>query len=241
MDSLQLRGRAFDAEAPRGNYADGATTGSTHRLTHRIEQLESEIVHRELLLEELIHRTKNTLQLAVAILGEHADSTSDPRIRRIVRGVQKQILILCHAHDRFYRPIDTAGRSLSRRIAGICSSIRDSFGEQASRIALALEVAEIPLQRHQEICLSLILQELLTNAFKHAFPCGREGTIEIDLGVDKLSICRLVVHDDGTGRSFRSKASTGLTLVEAFASGLQGGLAVTSDQGTTVEVWFPLS
>jgi two-component sensor histidine kinase len=126
------------------------------------------------------------------------------------------------------------------RLAEICSSIFDAFGERTGRIGLSLSIDEIELQRHQEIGVSLILQELLTNAFKHAFPDGRRGTITIKLSLDDEAVCHLVVRDDGLGSWFSPTASTGLTLVEAFASGLRGTLKIISNRGTTATVSFPL-
>jgi two-component sensor histidine kinase len=236
---IERLGRLERSCQPNPCDADGQSAGSPRHVTHRIEQQESAVVCRDLLLEEIIHRTKNTLQLAIALLEEEADSTNDTWSRCILRDVQKQVLTLCRAHDRFYRGMGTGGRSLGLRIMEICSSIRDSFGKRANQIAFEFNVAEIPLYRHQEICLSLILQELITNAFKHAFPGGTQGTIKIDLDVDDLSICRLYIRDDGIGGTLSSPASTGLILIEAFTSILQGKLSVTSDNGTTVEVSFP--
>jgi len=231
----------FAAERRRPGASGRAAAQSTQLAAQSIERFEREIAFRELLLEEIVHRTKNTLQLAVAILGEQADSANDPWIRHVMRGVQKQILTLCQTHDHFNRSAEPGRRSLGFRVAAISSSIRDSFGKRADQIELGFNVAEILLERHQEVCLSLILQELLTNAFKHAFPCGRQGAIMVELGIDDLAVCHLAVRDDGIGRTFRSPASVGLVLVEAFASGLQGEVAITSDKGTTVEVSFPLS
>jgi two-component sensor histidine kinase len=215
--------------------------GSTGRLANRINQLEGELAYRDLLLEEIIHRTKNTLQLAVAVLGEEADSARDPWSRRIVRNVQKQVVTLCRSHDRFFGPSGATGRSLSLRVSDLCSSIRDSFGARAGNVTLTVNVAEIPLNRHQELCLSLILQELLVNAFKHAFPCGRPGAVMVDLRAHDPSVGRLVVRDDGVGRARPSESSTGLTLVYGLTAALRGFLALKSDHGTNAELSFQLS
>jgi two-component sensor histidine kinase len=209
-------------------------------LGRRIEKLESEIDFRELLLEEIIHRTKNTIQLAVVMLREKANAMNHGRSRCDVLDIEKQVLTLCHAHDQFYRLNNTIGLSLSLRIEKACSSLRDSFGEQAGQIAFAFKVTEIPLQRHREVCVNLILQELVTNALKHAFPYGMRGIIMVNLGVDDHSICHLIVHDDGTGRPLHNQTSTGMRLAQAFASYLGGQLEITAGKGTTVEVSFPL-
>ncbi|SEF10340.1 Two-component sensor histidine kinase, contains HisKA and HATPase domains [Rhizobiales bacterium GAS191] len=239
LEWIGIRG---GVHAPRSHGVHDQHTNSNHRLTRRIEMLEAEIAYRQLLLEEVIHRTKNALQLAVVTLGEHIDEAGDAWTRHDLRSVQKQMRALSRTHNRFYGPVNGDGQSLNLRLSEICLSIFDSFGERSGRIALSLAIAEIRLQRHQEISVSVILQELLTNALKHAFPDRREGTITINFDVDDDSICHLVVQDDGVGRHLSNQASTGLALVKSFASGLQGCcLEVFAHHGTTMRVSFPLA
>src|SRR6516164_2153119 len=137
-------------------------------VARQIQSLEAEIAYRQLLLEEVIHRTKNMLQLAVAALDEHIDSAGDAWIRQDLRALQRQLRALSRSHRQFYEPAAVA--SLEFRLSEVCSSICASFGERQGRIALSLAVADIQLERHQELSVSLILQELLMNALKHAFP-----------------------------------------------------------------------
>jgi two-component sensor histidine kinase len=206
---------------------------------HRIQTLEAEVASRQLLLEEVIHRTKNMLQLAVATLDEYIDGTSDAWVRQDLRGVQRQLRALSRSHRQFYGP--TNAESLDLRLSEVCSSIFASFGERRGRIALSIAVGDIHLERHQEISVSLMLQELLINALKHAFPHGRRGTIMVDLDADAEGTCHLVVKDDGVGSPLSNAVSTGLTHVKAFAAGLQGTLEVTSHCGTAARVSFPLA
>jgi two-component sensor histidine kinase len=226
-------------KASRINWVDPLLHREQAGVAHRIQGLEAEIAYRQLLLEEVIHRTKNMLQLAVATLDEHIDATSDAWIRQDLRGVQRQLRALSRSHRQFYGP--TNAGSLDFRLSEVCSSIFASFGERRGRIALSIAVADIELARHQEISVSLMLQELLINALKHAFPGGRRGTILIDLDADAEGICHLVVRDDGVGRSLSNVTSTGLTHVKAFAAGLQGALEIISHRGTTARVSFPLA
>jgi two-component sensor histidine kinase len=212
--------------------------GTRRQLSRRIEKLESELVFRDILLEEVIHRTKNILQLAVAVLGEEADCARDALSRRIVRNVQKQLVALCQSQNRLFGP-NVAGRSLHVRIAELCLSVVGSFPSRFSQVAIATDVTEIPLSRHQEVCVSLILQELLTNALKHAFPGGLEGMITVSLRA-KASDCHLTVRDNGVGRFEKAARSTGLTLVHDLARALGGYFAVEAEHGTIAEVIFPL-
>ena len=221
--------------------AEAIIAGPTRYDALRVKKLESEIGYRELLLEEVIHRTKNILQLAVSILGEEADCARDAFARRIVKNVQKQVVTLCRAQNRFFAPSQENGSSLSVRVGDICASIRDSFLSRTDQVTLAVNVDEVKLSRHQELCVSLILQELVMNALKHAFPSGLRGSIVVELSADVSACCRLSVQDNGIGQADSREASTGLKLVEAFASALGGTFAIASDHGTVAEVTFPLA
>jgi two-component sensor histidine kinase len=167
---------------------DDEPRSSTHRLMRRIEKLEAEIARRQLLLLEAIRSSKNTLQLAATTLGAHIDVVHRVWIRRDLRSIQKQLRNLFHIHHRFYAPTNADTPNLNFRQPEICSSIFESFGERSGQIALSVAVAEIQLQRHQEIGLCLMLQELLTNALKHAIPCARRGTITVNFDADDQSI-----------------------------------------------------
>jgi two-component sensor histidine kinase len=226
---------------PHPHGAHDKSPGSSHGVARRIEKLEAEVAYRQLLLEEVIHRTKNTLQLAVTILDEQIDTATDAWIRNNLRSLQKQLRALSRMHNRYYEPIHAESRSLNLRLSEICSSVFDSFGERRGQITLSISIAEIQLHRHQEISLSLILDELLTNVLKHAFPCDRRGTVAVSFDVDDHSICHLAVRDNGVGRHLTYRGSTGLALVQGFALALRGCLEITSRRGTTASVSFPLT
>jgi two-component sensor histidine kinase len=216
------------------------TARTTRQLLRQLEKLQSGIVYRDILLEEVIHRTKNVLQLAVSALGEEVDQARDPSIRRAVGKVQKQVVSLCQAQNRLFGP-NLARQNLIGWIDGICSATVEAFAGRAGHVVIATHVTDMALSRHQEVCLSLILQELLTNAMKHAFPGGRQGTITVTLRTDACSHGHLTVRDDGIGRSSDLAVSTGLSLVREFASALEGSFTVSSDGGLTADVSFPLT
>lgn len=239
--------RAKDPHPETERYAQGPFAGgpapqrSMFLRDGEVEQLEAEVIHRQLLLEEVIQSTKKKLHLAVEVLDDKIDEAGDDWARRTIRDVQNYLLTVCHAHDRFYGAAGDAGSSLSFRIYEICSSICQSFGQRIGDITLSLNIAELPLARHREIAMNLILQELVLNALKHAFRGRKQGTVTIKLVLDDESMCHLIVGDDGIGpASAYGESSRSWRLVETLAAGLQGHVTVMSAQGTTTTVSFPL-
>jgi two-component sensor histidine kinase len=208
--------------------------------SRRIERLEEQIIYRQLLLEEVIHRTKNTLQMAVAIIDDQIGAASDYCTRNALRAVQKQLRGLRRNHDRYYAPQYAETPTLTLRLSEICWSILDSFDDRSGRIKLSLSIADVGLNRYQEVSLSLIVDELLTNVFKARFTGLPSRDDRGEPRCRERLMCHVVVHDDGVGDYFVPRASTGSALVRGFASGLRGDFEVTRHNGTTARVSFPM-
>jgi two-component sensor histidine kinase len=194
------------------------------RLSGRFKRLERQILYRQLLLEEVIHRTNNTLQQAISAVDAQIAAANDAWKAHDLRALRARLRKLRGANHQLYGPGDYVGSSLKTRLSEICSSIFESFGRQSAYVALSLNVADIELQRHQEVCVCLITQELVTNALKHGFTdC----------------FCHLIVTDNGIQKCTLYRGS-GLALVEGFVSLLEGRLEFDVNQGTTVRASFPV-
>jgi two-component sensor histidine kinase len=204
-----------------------------------IERLEREISYRDLLLEEVIHRTKNQLQATIFAIDDEAEAANNPETGRPLRRIKGQLIDLAQSHSETFGTPDEAHTSLADRLMRLCASVQDSYGVRARRIRILFAMGDMSLPRHQEIGLTLVLRELVSNACKHAFPVSRRGTVIVELGLDGGS-CRLRVYDDGIGYEPGVIRTTGLRLVAAFARGLRGRFDLRSDCGTVAELSFPL-
>ena len=208
------------------------------RLAGRFKRLERRTLYQQLLLEEVIHRTNNTLQQAISAVDAQIAAANDAWKVHDLRALRAQLRKLRGTYHQLYGPGDCVCSSLKTRLSEICSSIFESFGRRGALVPLSLNVADIELQRHQEICVCLITQELVTNALKHGFPRGRSGIVSVELDLDPDSVCHLIVTDNGIGRC-ASHFGVGLDLVRGFASVLEGQLELHFDQGVTAKVSFP--
>jgi two-component sensor histidine kinase len=115
----------------------------------------------------------------------------------------------------------------------------------ADRIAVKMEIEQVALTVDKAIPCGLILNELMTNALKHAFPDGRVGTVRVELSVVEDGSVRLAVSDDGVGMPERETAvmqtSIGMVLITTLTEQLQGRLTVSRQNGTSLLVEFPTS
>ena len=209
------------------------------RLSGRFKRLERQILYRQLLLEEVIHRTNNTLQQAISAVDAQIVAANDAWKAHDLRALRARLRKLRGANHQLYGPGDCVGSSLKNRLSEICSSIFESFGRRMAYVALSLNVADIELQRHQEVCVCLITQELVTNALKHGFPDNRRGIVSVELDIDTDCFCHLIVTDNGIQKCTLYRGS-GLALVEGFVSLLEGRLEFDVNQGTTVRASFPV-
>ena len=211
----------------------------SERLAAQIKRLESRILCRQVLLEEVIRRTNNTLQRTIGAVDAHIAAANDAWKAHDLRALRAQLRKLRSAHHQLYGPGDCVGSSLEARLFEICSSIFEALGRRSALVTLSLKAADVELPQHQEVCVCLMMQELVTNALKHGFPRDRSGTVSVELHLDPSSVCHLVVTDDGDLERTSCRAAR-LATVRGFASLLEGQLDFDLNQETTVRVSFPV-
>jgi len=210
-------------------------------IERRIGNLEAQLLYRQLLLEDVIHRTSNTLQVAISAFDAQIGLANDAWTARDLRDLRKQLLALLGAHRKLYASTDHLDSSLKTRLLEICSSVFESFGRRSARVALGVQAAEVLLRRHQEIGLRIMLHELVTNALKHGFPGESEGSVWVEFGVDEAAMCHLIVSDNGAGRPTLRQNASGLSLVNDFASFLEGQFEISWGPRKVAKVSFPLA
>jgi two-component sensor histidine kinase len=205
----------------------------------REKRLERQVLYRQLLLEEVIRRTNATLQQALSAIDAQIAAASDAWKAHDLRGLKAQLRRLSGAHHLLYGPGDGLASSLKSRLAEICSSIFEAHGRRRALVALSVKVEDIELQQHQEICVCLMAQELVSHVLTHAFPQGRSGIVSIELHLDRASVCHLTVTDNGA-RRYPTYPGSGLAIVKGLASVLEGHIELDFRHGMTARVSFPV-
>jgi PAS domain S-box-containing protein len=207
------------------------------------ERLQAALEEKEILLREVHHRVKNNLQVIASLLDLQADTFPDPRLHAAVEDSQQRIQAMALIHESLYQGADLARVNAADYLHRLSTRLFEAFGA-AERITLRLEADAVRLGVNTAIPCGLILNELLSNALKYAFPDGQTGEVHIALRQACPDICVLTVRDTGVGFpediDFRHTHSLGWQLICVLTEQLGGNLTLERNNGTSVTVSFPL-
>jgi len=206
------------------------------------ETVRASLEEKVVLLKEVHHRVKNNLQIVISLLRLQAARTQNPEALDTLQDTGNRIRSMALLHDTLYRSENLARVNFTRYIESICSHLFRSYGSKTSRIKLEPRLAEVSVDLDQAVSCGLIINELVSNALKHAFPEGRAGRITIELQTTPQKQIVLRVADDGVGLSpqldIRQTGTLGHQLVFMLAEKLRGVVEVTRDHGTAFRIAF---
>ena len=205
------------------------------------ESLRASLAEKEILLKEIHHRVKNNMQIIHSLLNLQAAQVEDAAFLGMIRDSQRRIRSMALVHEQLYRSPDLSRIDfrdyLQALIAGL---VKSSLVE--SRVRVATEIGDVRLDIHTAIPCGLLVSELVSNAFKHAFPGGRAGEVAIRLARLPDGKLRLSVADDGVGLpagfDANHTASLGMQLVGLLCEQLGGTLEIRRGRGTEFRVVF---
>lgn len=199
------------------------------------------------LLKEVHHRVKNNLQIVISLLGLQANRSRNPEVLAVFKDTQNRIRSMALLHEVLYRSGNLAQISFAVYIEDFLRHIVESYGRAAQQIKLEHRVEDIHLPLNLAVPCGLIVNELVTNAFKHAFPGGRPGKILLELARLEEEEVFLSVCDNGVGIFPEARSNTpstlGLTLVYELSRQLSGRLTMERPDGggTVFRIRFPVS
>jgi two-component sensor histidine kinase len=176
---------------------------------------------KDLLLQELAHRTKNNLAIVLSVLSLQAQLKTNPETRQALEKAIARIRAIASAHE-YFRPMEDKGRVEMRGyLEQLCRHLGDALRD-VRPIVVKVEAEEIYLPAEQAVPVGLIVNELVTNALKHAFPDDRPGAIEVVLRHE--SDLTLLVRDDGIGCALK-REGLGTRLIRLLARQLGANVA----------------
>ena len=205
------------------------------------EIVKTSLREKELLLKEIHHRVKNNLQITSSLLRLQAGKIADDSVRQLLRDSQDRIRSMALVHDMLYRSQDLARVDFAEYARTLALQLFRSYNA-AGRIAYRVEIEEMVLGVDVAVPCGLIVNELVANALKHAFPQERRGEIVVRMKTDS-GRCRLSVRDDGVGFpaqvDFLRTETLGLQLVRMLAEQIGGRVLLDTRAGTEFTVEFP--
>jgi len=244
---VKADGTPIDLEimTSRIRYDSGpAVQGSVIDITQRKNdetRIQQDLREKDVLLREIHHRVKNNLQIVSSLLNLEQGRSKDPLIRRTLQDCNRRIQSMAMIHDRLYHTerLDSIDFSGYAQIL-----VRDSlvsFGV-SNRITTQLKLESIVLGIDTAIPCGLILNELVTNAIKHAFPDEREGVLLVRFLKRPDGFYEMSVKDDGiglpTGFEWGKTDSLGMKLIEVLVQQLEGTLKIDRSSGTRFTLRF---
>jgi len=209
------------------------------------EALRASLKEKELLLKEVHHRVKNNLQIICSLISLQRHKEEDsPATSRALLDVESRVRSMSLVHEVLYESSNLALIKFSSYLQKLCRTLLAAYATDSERIRLEVCVKEASLALVKAIPCGLIVNELVVNALKHAYPEGRRGTITVDMSKGDNGLVSLVVRDDGIGVSesleeLRQKKTLGLSIVESLVKQLDGRLDVRNEGGLKVQVIFP--
>ncbi len=207
------------------------------------DKLRTSLEEKESLLKEVHHRVKNNLQVISSLLQLRARKVQNPEVLGFLRDTQNRVRSMALLHETLYRSGNLARVSLPQYVKNVCTHVARSYASGAPGIRLRHEIADVSLDVDLAIPIGLIINELVSNAFKHAYPHRRKGEILVELLPAPEEQLRLRVSDSGVGVAPevdpRRAETLGLLLVRNLARQLDGQMSVSGGNGTVFEIVFP--
>ena len=236
-----------DAEGGRRHYEERFVTAGAEEVIVLVRDVTAikkaeEARDKEVLLKEIHHRVKNNLQVISSLLALQAGSTADEKTRAMLNESRDRIRSMALIHEKLYQSEDQRGISFSGYVRDLASHLRHSYAGNSEAIAVGIDMEDVSLDMDASVPCGLIINELLSNALKYAFPGGRPGNISIQLRRVGTGSLDLTIGDDGIGLpqgiDVQNPATLGLRIVNILVEQLQGTLMVNPGPGTSFTISF---
>jgi two-component system, sensor histidine kinase PdtaS len=200
--------------------------------------IERSLREKEILLKEIHHRVKNNLQLVSSLLSLQTDYIKDEHALDAVKESRNRVHSMALIHQNLYQEDDLTGIKVEEYIGKLCDNLFNSYNIRPGKISLLRDIQPIHLDVEIVVPLGLMLNELITNCLKYAFPEG-EGTIKIMLE-ENSSQLKISVYDNGVGLppdiNITESGTFGFKMINAFIQKMKGDIKIYSEDGTKVEL-----
>ncbi len=205
------------------------------------QQIMRDLEEKEVLLKEVHHRVKNNMQVISSMLKLQSRYIDDKKALELFKNSQDRVKSMALIHERIYNSPDLASVNFEEYVRNLAHNLFVSSRINSNNVVLEIDIKNIAVNMNKAVPLGLIINELISNALKHAFPNERKGKLSISIKKKKDKF-ELIVADDGVGckkdLEFEKADTLGLQLVHALTQQLKGELQFNSGNGTRFILTF---
>jgi len=206
------------------------------------EELRASLREKEVLLREIHHRVKNNMQVISSLFNLQAGHTTNEECRGILKEGQMRIRSMSLVHEKLYQSRDLSKIDFAGYIQSLAVHLLHVYLVNPAQVRMETDFEDVSLDINSAVPCGLILNELVSNALKHAFPEGRTGVIKIGLRRGPGGAVELRVADDGVGLpkglDFRKAESFGLQIVNLLVDQLEAAIDLDRTKGTAFTMTF---
>ncbi len=207
------------------------------------EKINRALAEKEMLFRELQHRIKNSMAIITGLIGLEAKRVSDPAVRDLLQNIRNRVSSLVSLYDLLYRAGDATTIRLDEYLGRMARSLLSSYASVQARISLVMQIEAIPFDVKSAISVGLIVNELLTNSLKYAFPEQRSGEIRLSLTRTGKSAV-FEVSDNGIGLpdgfDIDRPGGLGIEIVRMLSLQIGGRVEMLREAGAAFRITFPV-
>ncbi len=207
------------------------------------ESLKSALKEKEVLLSEIHHRVKNNLQIIDSLMGMQSDRVDNEQALAAFQESQNRVRSIAMIHQILYESHDFSKVDIKSVVRSLVDNLTQSYGIDAMQVVVNLDVGNVQLPIDKSIPLGLIVNELVSNTLKHAFPNKREGELNLTIRNINQDEILFAIEDSGVGIDkefdFDHSTTLGLSLVQTLVDQLGGTLEIRRSNPTRFEIVFP--
>ena len=225
----------------RDRYRNNALRLQARQTQNQARKLDKVIGEREVLSREVHHRVKNNLQVVSSLLNLQAASLNDGPVREEFLRGKRRIDTIALVHHKLYGLADLRNVDLAVFFAQLIDALASMHRPQSATVSVSVSTAGIKSDQDTAIELGIVLCELVTNAYQHAFPYASGGHVEVIITNVDGDLHRLLVRNNGValqGVVTTGPGKLGLEIVDALAGQLDGSFHIRAEEGVAFEVLF---
>lgn len=209
------------------------------------ERIIASLKEKEVLLKEIHHRVKNNMQIISSMLGLQSTFVNNKEFNNMLKDSQNRIKSMALIHEKLYQSDNMAYVDMVEYINCLVHNLLQSYLINTERITVVQDIDNLRFNIDLSIPLGLLINEIMSNSFKHAFPGGNNGKILISVKKLSNNDFEMIIKDDGIGipedKDIMNSKTLGINLIMALIDQINGTITMTNDNGLKYSIIFPLN